>query len=101
MYFLKNNKKPFDETRQRFQVRGGTLEKLIERLTYPKYPDPEYLLTFLMTYRSFCTPKQLFDLLLQRFYSPLPINCLEEDLKKFFFFFLNYIQRKQLKTLLI
>jgi len=69
--------------RQKFLVKGGSLEKLVERLTYHKQPDPEYLSAFLFTFRSFCTPKQLIDLLILRFDKPLPINCLEEERKKF------------------
>lgn len=70
----------FDEARQRFNVKSATLEKLVERLTYYKYPDSDYLANFLMSFRSFCTPSQLLELLIIRFNTPLPINCLHEDL---------------------
>ena len=64
-------------------MKAGTLNKLVERLTFHKHPDSDYLNAFLMTYRSFCTPKQLLDLLILRFDTPLPINCLQEDLQRF------------------
>lgn len=52
-------------------------------MTYYKHPDSDYLAAFLMTYRSFSTPKQLLDLLILRFDTPVPINCLQEDLQRF------------------
>lgn len=72
------------------QVRSGTLLGLIERLTssaafpQPNQPDP-FANAFLMTFRTFMTSEELFDLLLDRFSMSRPDNLNElevEDWKK-------------------
>jgi son of sevenless-like protein len=62
------------------KVKAGTLTKLVERITYEKYPDPNLLQAFLLTYRSFTTPKEFLTLLRQRFDVPTPPNLSPEEL---------------------
>lgn len=56
------------------RIRAGTLHKLIERLLGDYVDlDPPFLGAFLLTYRSFTTPDELLDLLIQRWnISPSP-----------------------------
>jgi hypothetical protein len=48
-------------------IKGGTLQKLIERLTFESTTDNDYIDTFLLTYRTFIAPNDLLEQLLDRY----------------------------------
>jgi len=50
------------------QVTGGTLPALVERLTtHESTPDALFVSTFYLTFRLFCTPRELAEALIDRF----------------------------------
>jgi len=50
------------------QVTGGTLQALVERLTtHEAIPDAVFVSTFYLTFRLFCTPAELAEVLIDRF----------------------------------
>eukprot|EP00026_Physarum_polycephalum_P003142 Phypoly_transcript_03151.p1 GENE.Phypoly_transcript_03151~~Phypoly_transcript_03151.p1 ORF type:complete len:727 (+),score=161.57 Phypoly_transcript_03151:83-2263(+) len=55
-----------EETGKTF-IKGGTLDKLVERLTYDRTPETDYAIAFLLTYRSFTTPMELLEKLIARY----------------------------------
>ncbi|KAF9903043.1 hypothetical protein BX616_001732, partial [Lobosporangium transversale] len=63
------------------QVKGGTLPALIERLTLHDGLDPNFIATFLLSYRSFTTTKDLFSHLFQRFTIHPPPELDSEELE--------------------
>ncbi|KDQ09889.1 hypothetical protein BOTBODRAFT_178627 [Botryobasidium botryosum FD-172 SS1] len=61
-------------------VRGGTLPALIERLTMHDTRDSTFNSTFLLTFRSFATIDEVFELLVKRFSMKPPEGLTQEEL---------------------
>lgn len=53
-------------------VRAATLPALIERLTLHEHRDALFIDTFMLTFKSFATPDEVLDLLIQRFFLQPP-----------------------------
>ncbi|GAB7347083.1 hypothetical protein MBLNU459_g3214t1 [Dothideomycetes sp. NU459] len=62
------------------QLRGGTLTGLIEQLTRHDRLDPAFNNTFLLTYRSFTTAAELFEMLVKRWSVQPPYGLAASDL---------------------
>jgi len=61
------NKKKAIDGGDNLEVRGGTLDALVEQLTADDRADPEYTFVFMLTYRSFTDAVVLFQHLRNRF----------------------------------
>ena len=70
------------------QMRGGTLAALVEQLTRHDRHDSAFNNTFLLTYRSFTTASELFDLLVARFTIQPPYGLSQENYQV-------WVERKQ------
>ena len=70
------------------QLRGGTLAALVEQLTRHDKLDSHFNNTFLLTYRSFTSAAELFELLVKRFSIQPPRGISEDDYK-------TWVDRKQ------
>lgn len=63
------------------QLRGGTLTGLVEQLTRHDRLDSPFNNTFLLTYRSFTTASELFEMLLKRWTIQPPYNLSGGDMQ--------------------
>ena len=70
------------------QLRGGTLTGLVEQLTRHDKLDSGFNNTFLLTYRSFTTASELFEMLVKRFSIQPPRGISAED-------YLTWVDKKQ------
>ncbi|KAH8825070.1 ras GEF [Flagelloscypha sp. PMI_526] len=85
-----------------FSVRGGTVPALVARLTAHEHQDSNYLAfqrSFLMTFKSFTTVDELFDLLVARFWIEPPPNLAPADQEKWANLKQRVIQARVLNTL--
>ncbi|EJF63378.1 ras GEF [Dichomitus squalens] len=64
------------------QVRAGTPAALVERLTHHEMMDTAFTKNFMMTFKSFMTVNDLFELLTQRFWIPPPPNLKPKELEE-------------------
>lgn len=55
-------------------IMAGTIEKLVQRLTYDLLPDPDFVLQFLTTHKCFITSSELLELLCLRWDSAPPTD---------------------------
>ena len=60
------------ETGSTVCISGATMVKLVEKITNPSYSTPKLIKQFLITYRSFLSPNELLELLINRFKIPEP-----------------------------
>src|SRR5690606_27899852 len=60
-------------------VKGGTLPALVEQLTRHDKLDAGFTDTFLLTYKSFTTARELFELLVRRFNLQPPEGLSQAD----------------------
>lgn len=65
-------------------VKAGTLEMLVEKLTYHKLPSSEYTSAFLLTYRSFTSAERLLELLKQRYNTKITDANISESQRKIY-----------------
>jgi son of sevenless-like protein len=70
MYDTKNNPP---------QLRGGTIDGLVEQLTRHDRLDSGFNGTFLLTYRSFTSAKELFEMLVKRWSIQPPAGITQDD----------------------
>ena len=78
----------FDDKITPPQLRGGTLTALVEQLTRHDRLDSPFNNTFLLTYKSFTTASELFDMLVKRFNIQPPRGINIDD-------FQTWVEQKQ------
>ena len=78
----------YDTKTESPQLRGGTLTALVEQLTRHDKFDAGFNKTFLLTYRSFTSASELFEMLVRRFSIQPPRGISEDDYK-------TWVERKQ------
>jgi son of sevenless-like protein len=69
----------YDTRNDSVQVKSGTLTGLVEQLTRHDRPDTAFTTIFLLTYRSFTTASELFELLVKRFNMQPPAGLTKDE----------------------
>ncbi|KAL5332356.1 ras guanine nucleotide exchange factor domain-containing protein [Aspergillus crustosus] len=69
-------------------LKCGTLAGLVEHLTRHDKPDPSFNSTFLLTYRSFTSAAELFEMIMQRFNIQPPFSLNADEMQM-------WVDRKQ------
>ncbi|KAJ3323661.1 hypothetical protein HDV06_001391 [Boothiomyces sp. JEL0866] len=64
------------------KVKGGSLKVLVEYLTSHRHTDEYFNTSFLLSYKTFTTNKDLLDLLFERFNLPIPSSLTNEEHKQ-------------------
>ncbi|KAI9291600.1 ras GEF [Neoconidiobolus thromboides FSU 785] len=83
-WFLGHDYTPDMLVFEKSKVRGGTAEGLVECLTFHDNFDPNFMATFMLTYRSFVSTSELFRLIFKRFNLPPPHNLSQPEYEIWF-----------------
>lgn len=70
----------YDTRNDVYQVKSGSLIGLVEQLTRHDRPDTTFTTIFLLTYRSFTTAAELFELLVRRFNLQPPQGLVRDEM---------------------
>jgi len=65
-------------------IKAGSLDQLVSRLTFYKYPDPDFTEAFLLTYHSFTTPLELISKIIALYAREPPQNLSKSQFDKFY-----------------
>lgn len=65
------------------KIRCATLPHLVRQLTFPTYPDTEFVHEFLLTYRSVAQPEDIMSLFLERWCVTCPVQLEAEHEEEF------------------
>ncbi|KAF4617443.1 hypothetical protein D9613_005997 [Agrocybe pediades] len=99
-WYLRSNYSPSDIIIEvDGSVRGGTVPALVERLTAHEHLDTSFIKAFLMTFKSFTTLDELFDLLVARFRIQPPENLTPAELEEWGKLKQHVIQVRVMNTL--
>jgi hypothetical protein len=70
-----------DKNTGAYVIRGGSLERLVERATHPELVDTQYIRELLLSLRSFTEPPEFLNALVARFRAELPSPDLQKKMQ--------------------